>query len=203
MGNRRRGRRGLRHCQSPARREQQRSADDFQHAPHSIFPCWPHHRRRGPTIETHPLTNRYVCLGQYRSPAAPSKCCGPVKHIQDGQWLPSIAKDAGGLRSDNRGGFRRSLPPLRRGSGCSRARHVITLGDVCDGRSPTVNSVRGTARESGETTRHLRVLFIAILVIPVALIIASAWLNYDAAFRGAHDRVAHAADAIHEYALKI
>ena len=61
-----------------------------------------------------------------------------------------------------------------------------------------MNSVRGTARESGETTRHLRVLFIAILVIPVALIIASAWLNYDAAFRGAHDRVAHAADAIHE-----
>src|SRR5262249_53474035 len=30
-----------------------------------------------------------------------------------------------------------------------------------------------------------------------------AWLNYNAAFRDARERVGHAADAIHEYALKV
>ena len=66
-----------------------------------------------------------------------------------------------------------------------------------------MNSVLGAAGKSGGTTRYLRVLFIAVLVIPVAASIALSWLNYDAAFRGAHDRVSHAADAIHEYALKV
>jgi E3 ubiquitin-protein ligase DOA10 len=66
-----------------------------------------------------------------------------------------------------------------------------------------VNSVLGAARKSGGTTYYLRLLFIAILVIPVGLIIASSWLNYDAAFRDAHNRVFHATDAIHEYALKV
>jgi hypothetical protein len=129
MRNRRRGGCGLRRCQSPARREQQRSADVLQNTPHSIFPCLaapqaPKSQHLpglsvspciSAAIETHPVTNRYICFEQYRSPAAPSKCCAPVKHIQDGQWLPSITKDAVGLRSGKRGGFRRSLPPLRRG----------------------------------------------------------------------------------------
>jgi signal transduction histidine kinase len=66
-----------------------------------------------------------------------------------------------------------------------------------------VNSVLDAAGKSGETTRYLRVLFIAALVIPIALIVATSWLNYDAAFRDAHGQVSHAADAIHEYALKI
>jgi len=66
-----------------------------------------------------------------------------------------------------------------------------------------MNSVLGAAGKSGGTTRYLRVLFIAVVVIPVAVGVASSWLNYDAAFRGAHDRVSHAADALHEYALKV
>jgi two-component system, NtrC family, sensor kinase len=66
-----------------------------------------------------------------------------------------------------------------------------------------VNSALSAARKGGGTTYYLRLLFIAILLIPVGLIIASSWLNYDAAFRDAHDRVSHAADAIHEYALKV
>jgi hypothetical protein len=33
--------------------------------------------------------------------------------------------------------------------------------------------------------------------------VASSLLNYDAAFRDAHDRISHAADAIREYALKV
>jgi len=66
-----------------------------------------------------------------------------------------------------------------------------------------VNSVFGAARRGEGTTRYLRLLFIAILVIPVALIITLSWLNYGTAFRGAHDRVSHASDAIREYALKV
>ena len=66
-----------------------------------------------------------------------------------------------------------------------------------------MNSVLGAARKSEGTTRYLRLLFIATLVIPVALITASSWLNYRAAVRGSHDRVSHAADALREYALKV
>jgi hypothetical protein len=66
-----------------------------------------------------------------------------------------------------------------------------------------VNSVLGAVGTSGGTTRYLRGFFIAVLVIPIALLMAVSWLNYNAAFRDAHSRVFHAADAIHEYALKI
>ena len=66
-----------------------------------------------------------------------------------------------------------------------------------------MNSVLGAVGTSGGTTRYLRGFFIAVLVIPIALLMAVSWLNYNAAFRDAHSRVSHAADAIHEYALKI
>src|ERR1041384_3507283 len=51
-------------------------------------------------------------------------------------------------------------------------------------------------------TRALRVLTVAVIVIPVVLFAAAAWLNYLAAFRDARERVDRARDAIHEYALK-
>jgi signal transduction histidine kinase len=61
----------------------------------------------------------------------------------------------------------------------------------------------GAAGTSWETTRYLRVLFVAILVIPIVLILGASRLNYTSAFRVAHDRVSNAADAIQEYALKL
>jgi two-component system, NtrC family, sensor kinase len=66
-----------------------------------------------------------------------------------------------------------------------------------------MNGVLDAAGSSGGTTRYLRKFFIAVLVIPIALIVASSWLTYDAAFRDAQGKVSHAANAIHEYALKI
>ena len=53
------------------------------------------------------------------------------------------------------------------------------------------------------TTRYLRVMLAAVVIIPIVLITAVSWLNYNAAFQDAHDRVSRAADAILEYALKI
>jgi two-component system, NtrC family, sensor kinase len=53
------------------------------------------------------------------------------------------------------------------------------------------------------TTRYLRVLLAAVVIIPIVLITAVSWLNYNAAFQDAHDRVSRAADAILEYALKV
>jgi len=56
---------------------------------------------------------------------------------------------------------------------------------------------------SSGTTRYLRVLLAAVVIIPIVLITAVSWRNYNAAFQDAHDRVSRAADAILEYALKI
>ena len=56
---------------------------------------------------------------------------------------------------------------------------------------------------SSATTRCLRVLLAAVVIIPIVLISAVSWLNYNAAFQDAHDRVSRAADAILEYALKV
>ena len=57
-------------------------------------------------------------------------------------------------------------------------------------------------RPGGGITRALRLLTLAVLVIPVVLLAIASWLNYVAAFREARERVARATDAIHEYALK-
>jgi signal transduction histidine kinase len=54
----------------------------------------------------------------------------------------------------------------------------------------------------GGITRALRLLTVAVIVVPVILFVAAAWLNYIAAFRDARERVNRAKDAIHEYALK-
>src|SRR5215471_1518943 len=53
------------------------------------------------------------------------------------------------------------------------------------------------------TTRYLRVLLAAVVIVPIALITAVSWLHYNAAFQDAHDRISRAADAIREYALKV
>ena len=53
---------------------------------------------------------------------------------------------------------------------------------------------------SSGTTRYLRVLLAGVVIIPLVLITAVSWLNYNAAFQDAHDRVSRAADAIREYA---
>src|SRR5215472_11808966 len=51
-------------------------------------------------------------------------------------------------------------------------------------------------------TRALRLLTVAVIVVPAILFATAAWLNYVAAFRDARERVDRAKDAIHEYALK-
>jgi signal transduction histidine kinase/ActR/RegA family two-component response regulator len=63
--------------------------------------------------------------------------------------------------------------------------------------------MRGSAaRPGGGITRALRLLAIAVLVVPLVLFATASWLNYVAAFRDARERVARATDAIQEYALK-
>jgi signal transduction histidine kinase/CheY-like chemotaxis protein len=62
--------------------------------------------------------------------------------------------------------------------------------------------MRSPGAPIGGITRALRLLTIAIIVIPGVLFAAAAWVNYVAAFRDAHERVDRARDAIHEYALK-
>jgi signal transduction histidine kinase/ActR/RegA family two-component response regulator len=65
-----------------------------------------------------------------------------------------------------------------------------------------VDIMRSPGAPIGGITRALRLLTIAIIVIPGVLFAAAAWVNYVAAFRDAHERVDRARDAIHEYALK-
>jgi two-component system, NtrC family, sensor kinase len=55
----------------------------------------------------------------------------------------------------------------------------------------------------GSITRALRLLIIAVIVVPVVLFATAAWVNYVAAFRDARERVDRARDAINEYALKV
>src|SRR5260370_27543726 len=62
--------------------------------------------------------------------------------------------------------------------------------------------MRSPGAPIGEITRALRLLTIAIIVIPGVLFAAAAWVNYVSAFRDARERVDRAKDAIHEYALK-
>jgi two-component system NtrC family sensor kinase len=59
-----------------------------------------------------------------------------------------------------------------------------------------------TGARGGGITRALRLLTIAVIVVPVVLFATAAWINYVAAFREARERVIRATDAIHEYALK-
>src|SRR5438477_2308938 len=58
------------------------------------------------------------------------------------------------------------------------------------------------APPAGGITRALRLLTVAVSVVPVVLLATAAWVNYVAAFRDARERVDRAKDAIHEYALK-
>jgi two-component system, NtrC family, sensor kinase len=62
--------------------------------------------------------------------------------------------------------------------------------------------MRDAGTPVGGITRALRLLTVAVIVIPVVLFATAAWLNYLAVFRDARERVDRARDAIHEYALK-
>lgn len=62
--------------------------------------------------------------------------------------------------------------------------------------------LRSAGAPAGGITRALRILTIAVIVVPVVLFAAAAWVNYVSAFRDARERVDRAKDAIHEYALK-
>src|SRR5580704_1313597 len=53
------------------------------------------------------------------------------------------------------------------------------------------------------TSRLLRRLMIAVIVVPVTLFLAAAWLNYEAAFDAARVRVVNATDAINQHAQKV
>ena len=54
----------------------------------------------------------------------------------------------------------------------------------------------------GGITRALRLLIVAVLVVPIVLFATAAWLNHAAVSRDARERVDRGKDAIHEYALK-
>ena len=58
------------------------------------------------------------------------------------------------------------------------------------------------AAPAGGITRALRLLTVAVIVVPVILFATATWVNYIAAFRDARERVDRATEAIHEYALK-
>jgi two-component system, NtrC family, sensor kinase len=62
--------------------------------------------------------------------------------------------------------------------------------------------LRSAGAPAGGITRALRILTVAVIVVPVVLFAAAAWVNYVSAFRDARERVDRAKDAIHEYALK-
>ncbi len=65
-----------------------------------------------------------------------------------------------------------------------------------------MNVLRPAGVPGGGITRAVRRLTIAVIVVPVVLLATAAWVNYDASFRDARERVDRATDAIHQYALK-
>ena len=67
---------------------------------------------------------------------------------------------------------------------------------------PPMDILRVAGAPAGGITRALRLLTLAVVVVPVILLATAAWINFDAAFRDARERVDRARDAIHEYALK-
>src|ERR1700720_3037738 len=52
-------------------------------------------------------------------------------------------------------------------------------------------------------TRLLRVLLVAVIVLPVTLFAVASWLNYIAAFQAARLRIVNATDAINQHAQKV
>ena len=62
--------------------------------------------------------------------------------------------------------------------------------------------MRVAGAPAGGITRALRLLTVAVVVVPLILFTTAAWVNYVAAFRDARERVDRARDATHEYALK-
>src|SRR5437764_9236993 len=67
---------------------------------------------------------------------------------------------------------------------------------------PPMDILRVAGAPAGGITRALRLLTLAVVVVPVILLATAAWINFDAAFREARDRVDRAREAIHQYALK-
>jgi signal transduction histidine kinase len=67
----------------------------------------------------------------------------------------------------------------------------------------TIESTLDRGVEPSSTSRFLRLLMIAVLVVPVLLFSGAAWLYYRAAFDDANERVVRATDAIEQHALKV
>jgi two-component system, NtrC family, sensor kinase len=65
--------------------------------------------------------------------------------------------------------------------------------------------VESVANHGGRTgiTQLLRVLFVAVIVLPVTLFAVASWLNYVAAFQASRLRIANATDAINQHAQKV
>src|SRR5579864_832935 len=61
------------------------------------------------------------------------------------------------------------------------------------------------ADQQGRTgiTRLLRVLLVAVVILPVTLFAVAAYLNYVAAFQQARLRIVNASDAINQHAQKV
>jgi two-component system NtrC family sensor kinase len=57
--------------------------------------------------------------------------------------------------------------------------------------------------EASNTSRFIRLLLIAVLVVPVVLFSSAAWLYYRAAFEEAHEAVIRTAEIIQQHALKV
>lgn len=64
--------------------------------------------------------------------------------------------------------------------------------------------MEGTAvQRLADTLRPLRLLLIAVIVVPIGIFAAAAWLNYRWAFEQASMELARTTDAVHEHALKV
>src|SRR5438046_10004406 len=64
---------------------------------------------------------------------------------------------------------------------------------------PPMDILRVAGAPAGRITRALRLLTLAVVVVPVILLATAAWINFDAAFRDARERVHRVRDAIQEF----
>ena len=53
------------------------------------------------------------------------------------------------------------------------------------------------------TLRPLRLLLLAVIVLPLGLFAGAAWLNYQWSFEEAQAQLRRTTDAVHEHALKV
>src|SRR5437588_2537140 len=104
------------------------------------------------------------------------------------------------------GKIRAARPPSSRFCRHKRVLKEISFGLIsastfCVDRHP-MDILRSAGAPARGITRALRILTVAVIIVPVVLFATAAWVNYFSAFRDARERVDRAKDAIHEYALK-